>query len=206
METRSWDTGSVLSTIMFPPDAHLSNIHRGDLQTKLLERAQAMDNVDVRVDCRVADIDVHETSVQLASGETLKADLLIVADGVNSRLKWKISPADVTAAEPTGDAAYRIVIPRHLLEGDDRLMELMQDSKARRWGGPHGQIVAYPIKGASFYNMVLVHPDPQSKEDWTHVATKQKVADAYQNWDPVVRVRCDSFLILNRTDPTNPHA
>lgn len=60
--------------------------HRIDLHDALKEAATASEGAGapatIRVSSRVVDIDPDEGTVTLADGETLKADLIIGADGM----------------------------------------------------------------------------------------------------------------------------
>jgi salicylate hydroxylase len=187
-ETRRWDTGEVVARTMAPPTANPVTIHRGDLQMALLSRARKMDNLEVRLGSRIVEIDIDSPAVHVATGERISGDLVIVADGVNSKLKGKICPSESEIAQPTGDAAYRLIYPSQLLENDEELISLVQESWTKRWGGPHGQIVAYPVHNREFLNMVLLYPDDgRAEESWTSVTEKHHVVAAYQNWDPVIK-------------------
>ncbi|KAL9129563.1 MAG: hypothetical protein Q9217_002019 [Psora testacea] len=93
-------------------------------------------------------------------------------------------------SSPTGDAAYRILIPREKMKNDPRALKLLDTNVGMRWMGPHGHIMAYPIKNNQVYNMVLVHPQkPESEieECWTNKGAKKEMLDFYREWNDVVR-------------------
>lgn len=92
-------------------------------------------------------------------------------------------------SRPTGDAAYRILIPKDKMAGDERALELLNGNVGMRWMGPGGHIMAYPIKNNTVYNMVLLHPQkPQqgNDESWTSKGDKKEMIDFYKEWNPVV--------------------
>ena len=57
-------------------------------------------------------------------------------------------------AIPTGDSAYRAVIPRADLEAHPDLMQLINANLGVRWMGPGSHLMTYPIRAgqASFMN------------------------------------------------------
>ena len=136
--------------------APLSVIHRGDLQRILLEGAKAED-VDIRTNSKVVEVDTKfEARVKLKSGEWIEGDVVIGADGIKSDIRRQMAEGHgiQDQSQPTGDAAYRILIPREKLEHDKEALELLESNAGMRWMGPGGHIMAYPIKNNTVYNMV----------------------------------------------------
>jgi salicylate hydroxylase len=155
----------------------------------LFQRAQKLDNVEVRLSSRVVDIDIESPAVYVSTGERISGDLIIVADGVNSTLKWKICPSESETAQPTGDAAYRLILPKRLLEKDEELLALVQQPWVKRWDGPNGHIIAYPVHNGELLNVVLIHPDDgMAEESWKSVTEKHHVVTAFKGWDLVLQV------------------
>lgn len=66
------------------------------------------DQVTLRLNAHVASIDADAPACKLASGETVKCDLIIGADGVKSIIREAVIGRKDHAV-PTGDAAYRYV-------------------------------------------------------------------------------------------------
>ena len=131
-------------------------IHRGDLQAILLEAARA-ENIEMHLGSRVVEADSSfEARVKLQSGEWFEGDVIIAADGIKSDLRRQIAKAHGIEdhSQPTGDAAYRILIPKEKLEHDPEALELLNTNAGMRWMGPEGHIMAYPIKNNKVYNMV----------------------------------------------------
>ena len=95
-------------------------------------------------------------------------------------------------AENTGDAAYRITIPREKLLGRPELLKLVDGSVSYRWMGPGGHIMVYPIRNHQLFNMVLLHPDRcDTEESWTATGPKSNMTKFYSNWSPTVRALLD---------------
>ncbi|MCJ1319937.1 hypothetical protein MMC15_005273 [Xylographa vitiligo] len=172
--------------------APLSVIHRGDLQAILLEAARA-ENIEMHLGSRVVEADPSfEARVKLQSGEWLEGDVIIAADGIKSDLRRQIAKAHgiEDRSQPTGDSAYRILIPKEKLEHDPEALELLNTNVGMRWMGPKGHIMAYPIKNNKVYNMVLLHPQKAgapNEESWTNRGDKTEMLDFYSGWNDLVK-------------------
>lgn len=173
-------------------NAPLSVIHRGDLQRILLEGVYA-EKVDVRLNHKVIKADPKfEARVQVTSGEWFEGDVIIAADGIKSDIRAQMAAEHGVKdrSTSTGDAAYRVVIPREKMQGDKRALELLDSDVGMRWMGPGGHIMAYPIKNNQMYNMVLLHPQKlnvEQTESWTNKGDKKEMLDFYKSWNDLVR-------------------
>lgn len=172
--------------------APLSVIHRGDLQRILLEPIYA-EKVDVRLKHKVIKADpAFKARVQVQSGQWLEGDAVIAADGIKSdiRRQMAVSHGTQDKSTSTGDAAYRVLIPREKMQGNMRALRLLDSNIGMRWMGPGGHIMAYPIKNNNVYNMVLLHPqkpDGEKTESWTNKGDKEEMMDFYKCWNDLVR-------------------
>jgi salicylate hydroxylase len=103
-------------------------VHRPELLNTFLEGGLALPTVTVRTNAHVETVDFDTPSVTLRGGETHKADVVIAADGLKSVCRAymfkKLGLED--KARPTGDAAYRIVIPAESLLADPSLKDLIE--------------------------------------------------------------------------------
>lgn len=205
---RRWQDNSELGTAPLMPGiaekygAPLGAIHRGDLQRVLLEAATAS-GAEILTNHKVIKVDDDFAGhVQLQTGEWLHGDLIVAADGIKSHIRAQIAEHHhhQDHATPTGDAAYRIMIPKEKLEHDEYALNLLQSGTGMRWMGPGGHIMAYPVKNNTIYNMVLLHPQKPSpatpdsqkeqkeeaKESWTRKGNKTEMLEFYKNWTPEV--------------------
>lgn len=83
-------------------------------------------------------------TLTLESGEVVHADLVIGADGVKSLTReYVVGGPDKPT--PTGDAAYRAIIPTDLLLKDPDLRPLIETPEMVGWMGPGGHIMTYNI-------------------------------------------------------------
>jgi len=83
-------------------------------------------------------------TLTLESGEVVTADLAIGADGIKSLTReYVVGGPDKPT--PTGDAAYRAIIPTDLLLKDPDLRPLVEIPEMVGWLGPGGHIMSYII-------------------------------------------------------------
>ena len=95
-------------------------IHRADFHKLLFDLALPV--MTLRLNSQVTGIDVYSESPSctLATGEVIKADFIIGADGVKSHTR-ELIVGGPDKPRPTGDAAYRAIIPIEGLLADPEL-------------------------------------------------------------------------------------
>ncbi|KAI9810901.1 MAG: hypothetical protein M1827_005760 [Pycnora praestabilis] len=197
---RRWENNEELGSAPLMPEigkmykSPLSVVHRGDLQRILLEAAEAQ-NVEIRTSSKVVKADENfGPRVQLqGTNDWISGDVVIGADGIKSDMRRQMMNLHgvTDRSSPTGDAAYRVLIPKRKLEesNNKEALKLLEGNVGMRWMGPGGHIMAYPIKNNTVYNMVLLHPDkPDSANDesWTRQGSKKEMLDFYKSWNPLV--------------------
>ncbi|KAJ5634575.1 Monooxygenase FAD-binding [Penicillium herquei] len=188
IHVRRWQDGSLLATM--PVNKTFGQqvvIHRADLHNALIEKALALKNVELRVNSMVTGVEFSPASVTLANGTVVRGDIVIGADGIKSAIRGQLLDDSSIKAIPTGDAAYRIILPRSVMEKDPELKALIDEPEAIRWVGPGRHIIAYPVRNHELYNVVLLHPDSQEvEESWTTKGSKKAMVDNYQGWEKTV--------------------
>ncbi|KAJ5508375.1 Monooxygenase FAD-binding [Penicillium freii] len=193
IHVRRWDDGRLLGTM--PVNKTFGQqvvIHRADLHNAIIDRALALPNVELRENSPVTDVQFSPASVSLANGEIICGDVVIGADGIKSTIRDHLLEDSTIKAVATGDAAYRIMLPRHIMEEDPELKKLIDEPQATRWLGPERHIIAYPVRKHELYNVVLLHPDGHGvEESWTTKGSKQAMVDNYDGWDSRVRKLID---------------
>ncbi|KAL8290070.1 hypothetical protein RQP46_003009 [Phenoliferia psychrophenolica] len=183
--------------------------HRADLQRVLREGCEATGSrVTIRTGARVTEVDFPGTRTRIGEDEWIESDVILAADGVKSLTRKGLLAlhGQRDMAHETGDAAYRIIIPREDLASDPELLTYVDSSIGYRWMGPGGHIMvgflicdyspfahshlfqAYPMKAHSLFNMVLLHPDVNNtSESWTSKGSKDEMLEFYKSWSPIVR-------------------
>lgn len=117
------------------------DFHRASLHGELLARAQELGAV-ITTDARVVDV-VYEDAGEgvtrgvavLGDGRRFSADLVVGADGINSRCR------EILLGRPdppllTGDLAYRLLLNTEDMIKDPELRGFIEDPQVNYWMGP----------------------------------------------------------------------
>ena len=140
---RRWDDNALIGAVPLMPqigakyNAPVGVIHRGDLQQVLLEAA-IKEGCEIRTDHKVIKCDDNfEPRVQLKAGDWIEGDLVIAADGIKSGIRRQIATLHKHTDEttPTGDAAYRILIPKEKIQHNEEALKLLKTNVGMRWMG-----------------------------------------------------------------------
>jgi salicylate hydroxylase len=149
-------------------------VHRADLHRALLARVQA-DGTPLHTGLRVvgASQDATAVGVQASTGSRLEGEVLLGADGLWSRVREHVVPAD----EPpgfTGHLAYRGMVRRESVPAEFRASEV------HVWLAPALHVVAYPVRGGEWLNLVcVVEGAPRGDaRGWDHEALTADVEAA----------------------------
>ncbi|KIK82238.1 hypothetical protein PAXRUDRAFT_832326 [Paxillus rubicundulus Ve08.2h10] len=181
-ETVAWTKwGDLMDEAYGAPYYH---IHRADFHRMVYDLATPHTNI--RTNCRVVSLDPSIPSLTLESGEVVRADLVVGADGVKSLTRGYVvgGPDKPT---PTGDAAYRAIVPATLLLNDPDLRPLVETPEMVGWLGPERHIMGYNIRSRQEYNLVVVHPDCGSDESWTAEGSADKMRIDFVGWEPRIQ-------------------
>jgi salicylate hydroxylase len=139
-------------------DAPYLTIHRADLIKELLSANQAV-GVQPQWSTRIEHVRQTEREVQVRtqSGQVLRADGLIGADGIWSRCRLAVPAALTNPPRPVGQIAFRGLIndTRHVPA------ELLEEVTV--WTRPGLHLVGYPLRAGEAYNLVALCPIPP---DW----------------------------------------
>jgi len=187
---RRWQNGEQIGYTSFEnmfPDygSHYYHVHRADFHRMLYDLAQGS-GVKIRLNCTVVKIDPYAPSCTLQTGETVLSDVLIGADGVKSMIREVVIGRE-DKPMPTGDAAYRALLPTELLLKDPDLAPFVTEPQMTIWMGPKRHIVAYCVRGKREFNIVLAHPDDGSVESWTAEGSADKMRSDFDGWEPRVQ-------------------
>lgn len=192
LSIRRWQNNEVVGFTLFGEafvkayGSPYYHVHRADFHRMLYEAVEP--HCNIRVDCRVVSLDTSKPSVTLASGEVISTDLIIGADGLKSTCReYVVGGSD--HPQPTGDSAYRALIPAEKLLQDDDLKSLVENTESIIWMGPRGHIVGYNIRAKKEYNLVMLHPDEaeEAVESWTIKGNVEKMKECYKGWNTVIQ-------------------
>ncbi|TVY94299.1 FAD-dependent monooxygenase [Lachnellula willkommii] len=140
---RHWK-GEIISSLDFAasaaqyPGTFYWDFHRANLHKCLLQRAVELGARTI-VNARVSDVQVsadgETATIVLQNGEKHTADLVVGADGINSRLR-EIMLGKTDPPELTGDLAYRLLLSTKEMLKDPELATFVTNPQVNYWMGP----------------------------------------------------------------------
>lgn len=129
------------------------HIHRADLYQLLYDAVVSLPNVTLHLSSRVEEVYAEKPAVKLVNGKIFEGDLLIGADGIKSVVQTAVLGAR-NEARPTGDAAYRAVVPTEIMMEDPELRVLVEHPTMTGWMAPGRHLMGYNIVSLWFANLI----------------------------------------------------
>jgi salicylate hydroxylase len=125
--------------------------------------------------------------VSFDNGVSVKADVVIAADGIHSALQRYV--VDPTVPVFSGTVAYRGLIPASPLRGWPEYLVT--------WGGGGKHLLVFPVRGGELLNYVgFVPADEHMRESWSAPGDPVTLAAEFADWNPQAR------RLLARVDTT----
>jgi salicylate hydroxylase len=155
-------------------DAPFWALRRADLQTALLDEARMSANLKLLVGRTVTAIAETPEAVTVTlqsdrgATETVRAGLLIGADGVRSQVRSLIG--DRKPLEFLGYEAWRTLIPIAAAP------TFMRKPAVNLWLGQNHHAVHYPVANGAQINLVLIRAGQLPWQDWDHDAAPGDIA------------------------------
>ncbi|KAK8043179.1 FAD binding domain-containing protein [Apiospora phragmitis] len=172
--------------------------HRVDLQAALLHRAQEV-GATVRFGARVTSLDDEDddggVTIQLESGAMHCGDLVVIAEGTNSRLRNIILDRPVDPAA-TRYVAYRITVDRFTVH-DPALLAFMDAAFIRTWVGNGSYVSAFPMKRGAQLSMMVLIPHNQLLHGATTTPTDE-LGYYFKDWDVLLSSMIDAAQRVNK--------
>jgi salicylate hydroxylase len=153
--------------------------HRGDLHDALLQaiRRERPDAVRLNRKCVGVSQSADGVEMQFENGEKASAQLVVGADGVQSRVRAALFGAD--RPEFTGIVCWRVLVPRERVPAGIKL------DVGTNWVGPGGHVVHYPVRAGQLLNLVgLMERDDWRIESWTAQGTIDEYSNDFRGWHP----------------------
>ncbi|KUJ16928.1 FAD/NAD(P)-binding domain-containing protein [Mollisia scopiformis] len=189
MTFRRWLDGKVIGYTKLVPQfrenfhAPYYVIHRAHFHDALYRKALEL-GVQVKVASRVEKYDIEAPSVELASGDILKADLIVAADGVKSVARKFVLGGNDIPPERTGFAAYRATVDAAKIKDDPEISWLLEKPSVNIWIGEDRHVMTYTIAAGESFNMVLSHVDTSDPATWKPEKALKDMQDYFTGWDP----------------------
>jgi salicylate hydroxylase len=174
-ETWNWfELGAVTRERYGTPHVML---HRADLHGLLADAVRTLKPDAIRLNRRLAAVSQTETEAdaRFESGDSVRADYLIGADGIHSKVRACLFGAD--KPEFTGCVAWRGLVPM------DKLPPHISQMLGTNWLGPHGHVLHYPVRRGELMNFIsFVERDDWQVESWVTQGSTGELANDYRGW------------------------
>lgn len=211
-EFRRFDSGEPLHSIPLG-DAHFERhgapyyqVHRVDLHSQLLAAVRALDPDSVTVGARATRIKEDEAgvSVEFDGRPSVRAELLIGADGIKSVVRQHVIGADKPVF--TGQVVWRCLVPVERIPKAQ-----LPDLVSSIFCGPNNHGVIYYLRNGSLLNFIGCVRRPWEEESWTSCRPWDELDEDYAGWHPIVRAvidnvdrdQCYRWALNNRKVSTN---
>ncbi|KAK7958087.1 hypothetical protein PG988_012935 [Apiospora saccharicola] len=161
----------------------LWTLPRVGLQARLLERAAEL-GAAVSFSSTVVDVDSAGPFIELENGDRRHGDLIVVADGVWSKLRSVVLGQTVDP-QPTGDMAYRITLDRDQIQ-DRELRDWLERPRLQIWLGPGTHAAGYSIRQGKQFNLALLAPDDFEDKETRVRGNMEELQERFGGWDPLL--------------------
>lgn len=159
--------------------APLYNIHRADL-IDILAGAMPDGMLRLGVQCTGFGQDDDGVTVNLASGEKVRGDALIGADGIHSAIRKQMR-----GEEPTHFSnilMWRALIPA------DKLRSINLEEKGNYWFGPGRTLITYWVRPNNLYSILASVPATEvQRESWTESGDIDELHRSFIDIEPRAR-------------------
>ncbi|KID83947.1 Monooxygenase, FAD-binding protein [Metarhizium guizhouense ARSEF 977] len=177
--------------------------HRASLVGGLYQGCRKMPAIKFHFGCAVTAIASFQPKVEFVVKtregveQRIIADTLLAADGVKSitRVALLNQINHASEVEDTGQAAYRILLPREKMQGDPEMMALLDSNQVTRWIGEKRHWIAYPIHSRTIYNMSSIQPDTnfalEPSMTYTTKGSKDTMLSVFADFCPLIQRMLD---------------
>ncbi|WQF79030.1 Putative FAD-binding domain, FAD/NAD(P)-binding domain superfamily [Colletotrichum destructivum] len=132
-------------------------IHRVDLHSTLRNKATEQGAV-LHAGCEITSVDEAATTVTLGDGTTVKADVILGADGVHSRTR-KVVFGESYQEQPSALSCFRFLIrTQSLLDDPETRVFVEKPGSMMDLVGPDRRIILYPCSQGEYLNVLPIVP------------------------------------------------
>jgi salicylate hydroxylase len=192
-----WDTGAVLlrTPLGAEGEEHFGapalDFLRSDL-LRVLAQALPSGAITFRAEVHAVEQDAQGVDLLIADGRRVRADLVVAADGINSRIRRQLVREDDTPVF-SGTVVYRGLVPRADAVG------IEPESVHRYWVGPNRHSVVYWISAGELMAVNTAVKDPHD----AHLAPTdrgdpQEVLAYLDGWDTHLLERVRACRTIRR--------
>ncbi|MEX0351599.1 MAG: FAD-dependent monooxygenase [Paracoccaceae bacterium] len=170
----------------YAPDLSYCFVHRADLIALLADAVRAS-GIPIRLLQQVDSIELEDQpTLHMANGSRIRADMVVGADGLHSRLRRHLNRAE----QPffTGQVAWRATVPN----------TVGLPPEAQLYMGPGRHMVCYPLRDRSLVNIVAVEERKSwTAEGWNHEDNPDNLRRAFAEFQGTPKALLDQVSEVN---------
>jgi salicylate hydroxylase len=164
------------------------HFHRSDLLAALIKAVPA-EIVHLGHKCASIDIGEDGVSVAFQDGKTLRADVVVGADGMHSIARRTLHGPD--APRFSGDVSFRGLVPAA------RMPELAASLTQNIWLGGNQHFVQ-TYAGPRYVNFIALVPGEASEESWSAKGDRGELRRMFDGWHGLIHEMIDSADAIMR--------
>lgn len=169
---------------------------RPQLNAQLMRRCQEL-GVQLDIGVNVDAVDVETTTLRLSTGNSVSADLIVGADGINSTVRNAISGiGEKPRLKSSGQNALRFMLSRSQVLKDPLIASVVnEDAPFYSWMEAEKLILFYTADFGKQFNLVCTFPESLSDEDdsndgentYNQKISQEAALEIYQGFAPAAR-------------------
>jgi len=164
------------------------HFHRSDLLAALIKAVPA-EIVHLGHKCASIDIGEDGVSVAFQDGKTLRADVVVGADGMHSIARRTLHGPD--APRFSGDVSFRGLVPAA------RMPELVASLTQNIWLGGNQHFVQ-TYAGPRYVNFIALVPGEASEESWSAKGDRGELRRMFDGWHGLIHEMIDAADAIMR--------
>ncbi|KAF7336978.1 FAD/NAD(P)-binding domain-containing protein [Mycena venus] len=174
-----------------PPRQTTLFCHRSDLYEELKRLAIGEGEgppVKLRLGAKILACDPEDGNITLNSGDVVRADLVVGADGVNSIIRTHVT-GEVKKVSPSGVCCFRTVFQFPTVREKPELQWLTEGVSGPRAAiareGPFRMLLFYPCRNGTLLNFIGFYTDTQEGgAGWKPTASRDDLIDKFADFHP----------------------
>lgn len=142
--------------------SHRVHLHDALKQAAICEHGTGKPAI-LHTSSRVTNVDTERATITLEDGQTIKADVVLGADGVYSKMRTFVSGGE-SQIFGSGKAAFRFLVAREKALSNPETAKFVElDGEMAVWYGSDRRVVMYPCDSNRLLNFACIHPDIESQ-------------------------------------------
>ncbi|OGM50036.1 FAD binding domain protein [Aspergillus bombycis] len=142
----------------------------------------------------VVDIDPEEASITLEDGSVIGADIVVIADGVHSRLRRRVVGSDAHQVKKNGMTCYRVAVSAEAVKDTLGYLPAWWDPKTadgricalQALDGSNRMIAAYAIRNSEYMNLACLFPTRENRgnvlESWYADGNRREMIETFDDY------------------------